>query len=380
VVGTAYDTFQYTPSIADAEPETSPRTIPVLYFYPARGIGAGTLRKYIHENILPGAEGIETNSYLGAPIVEGEHPLLLFSHGMTLACELHTVQCEELASHGYIVVSIGHPGGGSYELPNGELIVFDMQKAEEEAEANSAAIEVFNQFAAWLGSVGKTAAPDEHYPHYQSVIDSQPAVMQRADLWIKDSLAAIDWILDQVVQPGTLLYNHVDTDKIGAFGMSFGGSTAMSISALSDVIKAAANLDGFFYSASWQLPLTKPMLLMNNDSSFGGFLRFPFLNAQGDTYLATVSETTHGSFIDYTEILAENEINKREVDGEEVELPLLGSIDPNRMETIMNTFLLDFFNKYLKGEPSRLIDTDDLPAEVVLLRKQKAAETVSARE
>jgi predicted dienelactone hydrolase len=296
---------------------------------------------------------------------------------MTLAHELHTVQCEELASHGYIVVSIGHPGGGSYELPSGEIILFDMQKAKEEAEANSVAIEVFNQFAAWLGGAGKTAAPDEHHPHYQSVIDSQPEVIMRANIWIKDSLAAIDWILDQVEQPGTLLHDRVDTDKIGAFGMSFGGSTAMSISLLSDAIKAAANLDGFFYSTLWQQPLSKPILLMNNDSSFGGFLRFPYLNAQGDAYLATVSETTHGSFIDYTEILAENEISKRDVDGEEVELPLLGSIDPDRMEIIMNTFLLDFFDKYLKGEASRVIDTENVPEEVELLRKQQAAETAS---
>ena len=52
--------------------------------------------------------------------------------------------------------------------------------------------------------------------------------------------------------------------------------------------------------------------------------------------------TTTG-FIDYTEILAENEVTKIEVDGKEVDFPMLGSIDPERMETIMNTFLLDFF-------------------------------------
>jgi hypothetical protein len=39
------------------------------------------------------------------------------------------------------------------------------------------------------------------------------------------------------------------------------------------------------------------------------------------------------------------------------------------MESIMNTLLLDFFNKYLKGKDSRVIDTDDLPDDVILLRK-----------
>jgi hypothetical protein len=35
----------------------------------------------------------------------------------------------------------------------------------------------------------------------------------------------------------------------------------------------------------------------------------------------------------------------------------------------MNTLLLDFFNKYLKGKDSQVIDTDDLPDDMILLRK-----------
>ncbi len=371
VVGTAYDSFAYTPS----EPDASPRTIPVLTFYPATSTGAGELRKYIHESILPGAAGIETNSYLGAPMLEGKHPLLLFSHGLSLSLEVHTVQCEELASHGYIVVSIGHPGGGSYELPNGDLMLYDAAKEAEKAAQDNTSMQIFAKFSNWMSLNGKTATPDEHSEQLKIVIDNAVDTMQSADLWIRDSLAAIDWILAQAAQPGTLLYDRVDADKIGAFGMSFGGCTAMSLTYASDVVKAAANLDGLFYSTFWQQPLSKPTLLVNNDSGMGGFLRHPFLIAEGDTYLALVSDATHGNFIDFTDILAENNITKIEIDGVEMEFPTLGSIDPDRVEIIMNTFLLDFFNKYLKGEESKLIDTDNVPAEVLLLRKQKAVES-----
>lgn len=73
--------------------------------------------------------------------------------------------------------------------------------------------------------------------------------------------------------------------------------------------------------------------------------------------------------MDYNEILAENLVSKTVIGGKEVELGMLGEIDPDKMETIMNMLLLDFFNKYLKGKDSQVIDTDDLPDDVILLRK-----------
>ena len=54
----------------------------------------------------------------------------------------------------------------------------------------------------------------------------------------------------------------------------------------------------------------------------------------------------------------------------EVEQAMLGELDPNEMERIMNVLLLDFFDKYLKGKDSQVLDTDDeLPNDVILLRK-----------
>ncbi len=48
--------------------------------------------------------------YENAPFIEGERfPLILFNHGYTSFCEAHTFLLCELASHGYGVVSIGHP-------------------------------------------------------------------------------------------------------------------------------------------------------------------------------------------------------------------------------------------------------------------------------
>ena len=150
--------------------------------------------------------------------------------------------------------------------------------------------------------------------------------------------------------------------------MSFGGATALNLTHASELIKASANLDGFFYSTIGQKPIAKPSLMVQNGA--GLFLTYPFLNAENDAYLVTVKNSTHANFTDYSEILAENFISKGVVGDKEVEQAMLGEIDPNEMERIMNVLLLDFFDKYLKGKDSQVLDTDDeLPNDVILLRK-----------
>lgn len=366
-VGCTHFSYEFDPD----EKGDKKRVIPCICFYPAKGIGEGKLKKYVSESILPGTSGIETNSYISAPICDGKHPLLLFSHGFSLGCEANTVQFEELASHGYIVLSIGHPGDGSYELPNGEIMSFDMEKMMKDyQEEATKGMGMFPQYIAWLNGDGKDASIEEHRDYYKSLIDNQPKLTAQSEIWIKDSLVALAMFMNEAEQESAMFYNHVDKENIGAFGMSFGGTTALGLTRVSDLIKASAYLDGFYYSAMWQKPIKKPILLLQNDSTLAGhFLTFPFLNAENDAYLATVNNTTHGNFMDYNEIMAENYSEKVVVGGKEVEQSMLGKIDPNKMESIMNTLLLDFFNKYLKGKDSQVIDKDNLPDDVILLRK-----------
>lgn len=346
------------------------RRIPCLCFYPARDPGKGKLKKYAGESILPGGSGITTNSYTDAPVSAGKHPLLLFSHGLGLGCEANTVQFEELASHGYIVLSIGHQGDGRYALPGGEILLFDMDEKPEEFQADAAAVmEIFPRYGTWLSGDGKNAGLGEHGDYYKTIIDSQTQMVAQAGIWIKDSLAALEMFLKEAGQQSSLLHNHVDKESIGAFGMSFGGSIALSLAQSSRLIKASANLDGFFYSPAWQKPLGKPVLLLQHDSLGGHFLTFPFLNAAGDAYLATVKNSTHGNFMDYNEILAENLVEKAVIGGQEVELPMLGEINPDKIEDIINSLLLDFFDKYLRGKASQVLDTDNPPGDVILLKK-----------
>lgn len=364
LVGCTHFSYEYDSN----ETGEKSRVIPCLCFFPAKDIGEGKLKPYVNENIIPGANGIETNSYVNAPICDGKHPLLLFSHGFNLFCEANTVQFEELASHGYMVLSIGHQGAGSYMLPSDELLVPDNEKQMKELQEDAVnAIELFASYSAWLSGDGKGASIEEHRDSYKKLIDGQPGLTAHSEVWIKDSLVALDMFLNGDEQGNALLYNHVDEESIGAFGMSFGGSTALSLTHASDLVKASVNLDGFYYSSIWEKTIKKPILMVQNDT--GLFLTYPFLNAENDAYMIQIKNSTHANFTDYSEILDGNYISRGVVGDKEVEQAMLGEIDPIEMERIMNVLLLDFFDKYLKGKDSQVLDTDDLPNEVLLFRK-----------
>ncbi len=76
---------------------------------------------------------VRTNSCLDAPITEGTHPVVVFTHGYTGTFTDYTFLFEDLASRGYVVASVDH----TYEatavgFPNGRLAksVFGSHLAE----------------------------------------------------------------------------------------------------------------------------------------------------------------------------------------------------------------------------------------------------------
>ena len=68
-----------------------------------------------------------THSYERAPVADGgPFPALVFSHGGLSYVSQNTPLMEDLASHGYVVFSVGHPGGSSGVLfPDGTAVTYD---------------------------------------------------------------------------------------------------------------------------------------------------------------------------------------------------------------------------------------------------------------
>jgi dienelactone hydrolase len=85
---------------------------------------------------------IRTNSCLDAPITEGAHPVIVFTHGYTGTFTDYTFIFEDLASRGYVVASVDHTyEATAIEFPDGRFVksVFGSYLAEDTLRSDAQA-------------------------------------------------------------------------------------------------------------------------------------------------------------------------------------------------------------------------------------------------
>lgn len=160
----------------------------------------------------------------GAPrfsIREGKSPLLLFSHGFELWRTQSTYAFEMLASHGYVVASIEHTYASlGTVLPDGR-------------EAPSAATTM--------------------------LFNDQERLL---DVWTRDAAFVLDRL--HALPAGDVsdtLAGHLQLDRIGYFGHSFGGTAAAELMMRDDRVVAGVNYDGLPAGASARRGIAKPFLV-----------------------------------------------------------------------------------------------------------------------
>jgi dienelactone hydrolase len=106
------------------------RELMVRVWYPARSdthcvpadYTSPGVRSYISQLLQVSLPLVSTNSCLDAPITEGAHPVVVFTHGFTGTFTDYTFLFEDLASRGYVVASIDHTHEATaVEFPDGRL-------------------------------------------------------------------------------------------------------------------------------------------------------------------------------------------------------------------------------------------------------------------
>ena len=165
----------------------------------------------------------------GAPF-----PVLVFSHGMVGLRLQNSSALQELASRGYIVVALDHTDAAAATVfPDGEARFYDLSR---------------------FG-----IAPD---------IEPTEALMTEHVLpvWVADQRFVYD-VLEKWATSDPLLAGKIDPTRIGSFGHSFGGATALEVCRVDVRCKAAVNLDGGLYGGTKTQPATQPLLLMTSTDS-----------------------------------------------------------------------------------------------------------------
>jgi len=154
------------------------------------------------------------------PKEAGEYPLVIFSHGAFGVIDSNYSTCMELASNGYVVASIGHPYHAMFvEDVNGKTTIVDMEFMKQVYADNGA-----------------------------DTPEGERRVYEFSKEWMalrtKDMNFVLDTILEKAAAETEAPFNLVDKEKIGLFGHSMGGATAVQLGRERKDIDAVIDLEG----------------------------------------------------------------------------------------------------------------------------------------
>ncbi len=198
---------------------------------------------------------VKAHAYVEAPILEGNstHPVVIISHGWSGSRNLHTDFAEQLASNGYIVISIDHTYGSvATVFSDNDIAVIDRRALPLRSQTD--------QFLTYANTLVNTYAGD-----ISSTIDYLSVLNQESHSMFKGRL---------------------NLERIGVVGHSTGGGAAVKAATEDARITSVIGMD------AWVEPLLEEELISGiHQPTF-------LLRSQGweislnNPYLKTLTETS----------------------------------------------------------------------------------------
>jgi dienelactone hydrolase len=310
----------------------------IQLWYPAQETGdyprapyitAATARAYEQANSLPAFNWPITAAHLGAPVrPRGDGwPVVLYSHSLGGERWETTSLVEDLASHGYVVVTIDHVhDAGVVVLPDGQVAISKVPPP-----------------------------PPDDSPQTTKEIDSRVADVS----FVLDQLAVINHggNPDHERQPLPRgLRGALDLRRTGMFGQSDGGSTTAHALHSDTRLTAGINLDGTFYTPQAVAGSDRALLLFGRADldPFEASTWAEFWTRQrGPKLQLNLLGSKHDTFTDFAPLLAQvapilGEPPSWVIEG-------IGTINGLRAVAVERAYIAAWFDAFLRHQPSRLL-------------------------
>ena len=325
------------------------RSIPVKVYYPvskesveglpkARYMSKATISAIRKNFYVPiNYEKVESDGtnrsecYENAPFIEGgRFPLILFNYGYSSFLEANTYLLIELASHGYIVASVGHP----YE---GMVTTLDDGTVYKQAKGLSS--KVYSPFlpsTIALLKLQKAKGTNEELGERFDAMQKKynRFLIERLPEWELDTKAALKYLKENY--SGRIDF----ANGIGVTGHSFGGATAYALCEDEpETFTCGINIDGGLFGNHDGKVITTPFLQMNCEANKTG-VTVAFVKNKNVAYHAVLRDMQHLGFSDLKHVI-----------------PLksqVGKLDPDTAHKTVCGIHLEFFDTYLKkakGKP-----------------------------
>jgi predicted dienelactone hydrolase len=279
-VGVATGEFVDASRLLDAsDPAGGPRRLPAVAWYPAQAADGDAGSAYMDgDHLTVTLPAIARNFGYAAddlhalatarlavrpqapPARHGSgFPVVVFSHGFFLYPRQNSALASRLASHGYIVVSIAHPGDAAdLRLRDGRTIAT--------APAADGDDPRLAQALGTLAGGDDLAARRAALPVYAEALPAT-RIGRSFVQWREDTLSVARAIAagDAPAGLGEALAA-ADRSRLAFAGMSFGGATAATTCRLVAACAAAVNLDGQNFDPDlYDRAVERPLLLMLSD-------------------------------------------------------------------------------------------------------------------
>jgi predicted dienelactone hydrolase len=358
----------------DASAPGGSRELMVSVWYPARSGGEGPVAKYmppktsaavnpdlsktlgVRDPVFDFARS-ETHARVGVPAEVGKHPVVLFSPGYSLSRFYSTAQVEELASRGYVVVTIDHTHEGPVEFPAGRFVP---------------------------GTEVLVPTADQT----KSAIDARVADTR----FVLDQLTLLAHGLNPDAERRKLprgLRQALDVRTVGMFGFSEGGHTTANAMDVDRRIKAGLDLDGTLaydmqagpIGPGAQHGLDRPFLLFGSDGSqrtdpgskdnYDPSWAALWKNQQGWKANLQLPGARHLGLSDY-QFFYFDVVSKLVHDedlADQIQANIAGVVDRKRALLAQRTYLTAFFDQTLRGRTQPLLrgESRDFP-EITFVR------------
>jgi dienelactone hydrolase len=275
----------------------------------------------------------KTHSVKDAAMAPGRFPVVLYSPGAGDPRDWNVSLVEDLASRGFVVVTVDHTGEAPVQFPDGHVV------------GNGPLL------AAWAQAFqdGTTLA------FFTKLMDAR--------------MADTELVLDQLTSLPARLTDGMDLNRIGMFGHSAGGFTTANMMYVDPQIKAGINMDGTLeytvqpdgtnLSEVALHGLDRPFLLMGSSSAASGsdVHREPswaafWQHQRGWKADVTLNDSEHASFTDAEALLPQ-------LAGRVPAATLaaaVGTVDPHRAVAADRALVTSFFDRFLKGRDDHLLD------------------------
>jgi predicted dienelactone hydrolase len=362
-VGTRILYLQDTSRVEDqASQPGRPRELVVQLWYPAAASNdpldtyqrrSETTLATSYRSVLP------TNSRVNAPLASRDtsFTVLLYNHGWNGRRTIDTFLTEELASHGYVVVAIDHTyNSGQVAMPDGRVI--------EDAFGYD---------------------PIDPAKHSASqIVDAWNKELRR---WVADDKFVLNFLQSEDLDSKSIWHGRLDTNRVGAFGHSFGGSASVQLCTVDPRVRAGLNMDGWTFGDIGRREADRPIMfiyggvklnsppdLTSGDPATRTEAELDSLDAkevntslkQAGGYKLFVEGTSHMDFTDHTLIFPWRNWRNRD------------HISPIQIQTILRAYVVAFFDQTLHNERPALLQAPASPYRQVQIEQFKPIAKTSA--